>query len=271
MAKVQDSYYFDTFLSCTEDACKAAHVLEAVMQDFHPDEIRQKIDEIHKIEHSADEKKHALQGVLVKAFITPIEREDILTLSRNIDDMVDKIEDVLQRIYCNNIQAIRPDALEMARKVIQCCEEVKVLIEELADFKHSRRLHEQVVKIAEVAPEQADVGLRDLARKTPGGCLERHLVLVYPKREAVGRHAPRELHRVPGPAEGAVADHLSRPRVELGEDLVEHHGYVPIFSCQDPHPPPTRRRAARRCPPRRRPGWRSTCRRSTPRSGPPAP
>ena len=78
------------------------------MQDFHPDEIRQKIDEIHKIEHSADEKKHALQGVLVKAFITPIEREDILTLSRNIDDMVDKIEDVLQRIYCNNIQAIRP-------------------------------------------------------------------------------------------------------------------------------------------------------------------
>ena len=138
MAKVQDSYYFDTFLSCTEDACKAAHVLEAVMQDFHPDEIRQKIDEIHKIEHSADEKKHALQGVLVKAFITPIEREDILTLSRNIDDMVDKIEDVLQRIYCNNIQAIRPDALEMARKVIQCCEEVKVLIEELAAVCTSR-------------------------------------------------------------------------------------------------------------------------------------
>ena len=155
MAKVQDSYYFDTFLSCTEDACKAAHVLEAVMQDFHPDEIRRKIDEIHKIEHSADEKKHALQGVLVKAFITPIEREDILTLSRNIDDMVDKIEDVLQRIYCNNIQAIRPDALEMARKVIQCCEEVKVLIEELADFKHSRRLHEQVVKINDLE-EQGD-------------------------------------------------------------------------------------------------------------------
>ena len=85
--------------AAAEDACKAAHVLEAVMQDFHPDEIRQKIDEIHKIEHSADEKKHALQGVLVKAFITPIEREDILTLSRNIDDRVDKIEDVLQRIY----------------------------------------------------------------------------------------------------------------------------------------------------------------------------
>ena len=36
MAKVQDSYYFDTFLSCTEDACKAAHVLEARDAGFPP-------------------------------------------------------------------------------------------------------------------------------------------------------------------------------------------------------------------------------------------
>src|SRR5699024_12754720 len=77
MAKVQDSYYFDTFSACAEDACRAAHLLEAMMQNFQPANIRQELDEIHKIEHSADEKKHELQSVLVKAFITPIEREDI--------------------------------------------------------------------------------------------------------------------------------------------------------------------------------------------------
>ena len=103
MAKVQDSYYFDTFAACADDACRAAHLLEAMMKDFHPDHITQELDEIHKIEHSADTKKHEMQSVLVKAFITPIEREDIATLSGNIDDVIDKIEDVLQRIYCNNI------------------------------------------------------------------------------------------------------------------------------------------------------------------------
>ncbi len=165
MAKVADSYYFETFSSCADDACRAAHLLQAVMQDFHPGEIRQKLDELHAIEHSADEKKHALQGALVKAFITPIERDDILQLSRNIDDMIDQIEDVLQRIYCNNIQVIRPDALVMADKLIQCCEEVKVLISELADFKHSRTLHDQVVKINDLE-EQGDrlflASMRDL-------------------------------------------------------------------------------------------------------------
>lgn len=155
MAKVQDSYYFDTFSACAEDACRAAHLLEAMMQNFQPANIRQELDEIHKIEHSADEKKHELQSVLVKAFITPIEREDIATLSGNIDDVIDKIEDVLQRIYCNNIQSIRPDALEMAQKVIQCCEEVKLLVKELADFKHSKTLHDHVVRINDLE-EQGD-------------------------------------------------------------------------------------------------------------------
>ena len=69
--------------------------------------------------------------------------------------MIDKIEDVLQRIYCNNIQSIRPDALEMAQKVIQCCEEVKLLVKELADFKHSKTLHDHVVRINDLE-EQGD-------------------------------------------------------------------------------------------------------------------
>lgn len=171
MAKVQDSYYFDTFSACAEDACRAAHLLEAMMQNFQPANIRQELDEIHKIEHSADEKKHELQSVLFKAFITPIEREDIATLSGNIDDVIDKIEDVLQRIYCNNIQSIRPDALEMAQKVIQCCEEVKLLVKELADFKHSKTLHDHVVRINDLE-EQGDRLFLASMRKLHKNCTD---------------------------------------------------------------------------------------------------
>ena len=38
-----------------------------------------------------------MMAVLVKAFITPIEREDIILLSQSIDEVTDKIEDVLIR------------------------------------------------------------------------------------------------------------------------------------------------------------------------------
>ncbi len=153
MAKHQDSFYFETFLACTEDACRAAHLLEEVMSDFDPATIREKLDDMHRIEHSADEKKHELLNVLVKAFITPIEREDIALMSRNIDELIDKIEDVLQRLYCNNIQSIRPDAFKMTSTLIRCCDEVKALMAKLPNFKRDHSLHENIVRINSMEEE----------------------------------------------------------------------------------------------------------------------
>ena len=77
---------------------------------------------MHTVEHAADEKKHEMLHILAKAFITPIEREDIILLSQNIDEVTDKIEDVLLRLYCNNVQSILPDALGLVSVVIRCCE-----------------------------------------------------------------------------------------------------------------------------------------------------
>ena len=99
------------------------------MRSFDPARIKERLDEMHAVEHAADDKKHELLNVLAKAFITPIEREDIMLLSQNIDEVTDKIEDVLLRMYCNNVQTIRPDALELSGVVIRCCEEAKGMAE----------------------------------------------------------------------------------------------------------------------------------------------
>ena len=155
MAKKQDAYYFETFTACLDDACKAAQLLDRSMRDFTPSRIKEDLDKMHAIEHSADDKKHELLNVLAKAFITPIEREDIMLLSQNIDEVTDKIEDVLLRIYCNNVQKIRPEALELSRLVIRCCEEAKLMAEEFADFKHSKDLRDHIIRI-NTLEEEAD-------------------------------------------------------------------------------------------------------------------
>ena len=46
-------------------------------------------------------------SALVKAFITPIERDDIMSLSEQIDNVTDCIEDILIHIYINNLTEIR--------------------------------------------------------------------------------------------------------------------------------------------------------------------
>ena len=93
--------------------------------------------------------------MLAKAFITPIEREDIILLGQNIDEVTDKIEDVLLRMYCNNIKSVRPDALELVAVVIECCDELKEMLEEFPRFKNSKKLHEKIVNI-NTLEEKAD-------------------------------------------------------------------------------------------------------------------
>ena len=147
MAKKQDSFYYENFSECAACACQAAHYLEDALKNFKPEGLSSMLDELHQVEHAADEKKHELSNVLARAFITPIEREDIILLSQSIDEITDKIEDVMLRLYCNNVQTIRPDAIEMGAVLIHCCEEVRKLIDEFADFRRSKKLREHIIHI----------------------------------------------------------------------------------------------------------------------------
>ena len=90
---------------------------------------------------------------LAKAFITPIEREDIGLLSTNIDTLTDKLEEVCMRVYIHNVQTIRPDALTMLDAVIRGCEEVGKMLGEFADFRHSKKLKEYIIHINSIEEE----------------------------------------------------------------------------------------------------------------------
>ena len=155
MSKKQDSYYYNNFISCAEYSCKAVHLLKEILTHFNPQEISRRLDEIHEIERMADDKKHELTDKLAKAFITPIEREDIVELSHHIDDVTDKVEEVLIRIYINNVQKIPQEALQLLDVVCQCCEEVQNLLKEFADFRHSNKITQKIIAI-NTLEEEAD-------------------------------------------------------------------------------------------------------------------
>ncbi|HIW54842.1 MAG TPA: DUF47 family protein [Candidatus Ruthenibacterium merdigallinarum] len=147
MSKKQDAFYFETLMASAQDALEEARLLRAALTDFDPAHLYDSLQKLHEIEHRADEKKHLITDRLAKAFITPIEREDILLLSQTIDEVTDKLEDVLIRVYINNVKLIRPDALTMLDVVIECCEELCALLGDFEDFRHSKTLKERIIRI----------------------------------------------------------------------------------------------------------------------------
>lgn len=178
MAKKQDDFYFEKFITCTDYALQAACLLDQIMRNFQPERLVEQLDAMHRVEHAGDEQKHELLNVLAKAFITPIEREDIILLSQNIDEVTDKIEDVLLRLYCNNIQEIRPDALDLSTIVIRCCEEAKHLATEFANFKRSKKLHEHIIRI-NTLEEEADKRFIDGMRNLHTTCTDPVQIIVW--------------------------------------------------------------------------------------------
>ena len=118
-----------------------------MLGDFRPQELEKYLGEIHEIENRADGKKHEMLDRLAKEFIPPIEREDIVELSQHIDTVTDKVEDILLRVYMNNVSTIGRDALAMMDVVVECCEAVRELLQEFADFRRSRNLKKVIIRI----------------------------------------------------------------------------------------------------------------------------
>ena len=153
MSKKQDAMYFDNFIDCAGYASQAAQLLKEIFRNFDPAQMPAWMEQIHTIEHSADQKRHAMTDQLAHAFITPIEREDISALSARIDTLTDKLEEVCIRVYMHNVQTIHPGALNMLEVVIRACDQVCRLLEEFADFKHSKKLKEDIIRINSLEEE----------------------------------------------------------------------------------------------------------------------
>ena len=156
MKKQRSNEYFEGFVSGMESACKAAEYLENLVEHFDSEKLADQIDEIHAIEHAADINKHKLMQKLAKEFITPIEREDIILLLQQIDNVTDFIEDVVRKMFMYNTKAMRTEALEFAAIIKQCCYESRDALKELPGFqKNSERLEQAIVKVNDYE-EQGD-------------------------------------------------------------------------------------------------------------------
>lgn len=152
MAKKQNDYF--QLLSEQVAYCStAAQELHKVLTDFNPETLPETMAYLHNIENEADKKKHDIMDKLVHEFITPIEREDIMALASEIDDVTDSVEDVLLKIYMFNVRKIRPEALDFLKVIVECCDALQQIMKEFRNFKKSSKLKEDIIEVNRLEEE----------------------------------------------------------------------------------------------------------------------
>ena len=147
MAKA-DRFYFENFLAAADCCCDAAQYLQECLRSYDYANIKEMLEKMHALEHKADGVKHEMTAALAKAFVTPMDREDMAQISANIDEVADFIEEVLQRMYVNRITAVMPEAVTFAGMIVECCQMMKEMLLELPNFKKPKKLIDQVIALS---------------------------------------------------------------------------------------------------------------------------
>ncbi|MBQ2253235.1 MAG: DUF47 domain-containing protein [Clostridia bacterium] len=160
----KDEFFFVNFVEAAEIAKDTAAMLRDLLNNFEADTLSDKLSEIHALESRGDAKKHEMIAELVRAFITPIEREDILALSQNIDDVTDGIEDIAIHLYTHCITTIRPEAQEFSALLVRACGLMVEMLAEFKNFKKSTTLADYIRKINDVE-EEGDRIYREATRR----------------------------------------------------------------------------------------------------------
>ncbi len=148
-----DKFYFENFAESTALSKKAASYLVECLESYDADNIEQMLKKMHEIEHSADLKKHEMGEALVKAFVTPVDREDLDMLSHRLDDVVDLIEEVLQKFYIYDIRTIDAPAIEFAKKIVSACDLLGEMMSEFENFKKSKQLRPLIIQLNDLEEE----------------------------------------------------------------------------------------------------------------------
>ncbi len=150
--KNKEMDYYECFNKASGLSIKAAKQLEDLMTNYM--DVAQKAAGIHEVEHEADGVFHKMVEELSRAFITPIDREDILQIASNIDNIVDNIEDVANMLDMFSIRQIPEPAKIMTSLIVKSCSALEKAVNEFKNFKKSgKQLTQLIIQVNQYEEE----------------------------------------------------------------------------------------------------------------------
>ncbi len=153
----EEKFYAD-FIAIADELKVGARMLEEMLASNPP--VWDKAEEVKEIEHKCDFLTHAVYQRLHRTFVTPIDREDIHSLARSLDDVMDSIDATAAYVRTYRVDEVRPGVLELARIIRRSTNEIRDAMEHLESRKgvsehaveinrlenEADRLHQQAIK-----------------------------------------------------------------------------------------------------------------------------
>jgi len=150
------------FNRTAEIIVEAALALDDLAKDFTDVEV--KVGRIKHLEHEGDHVTHQTFALLSRTWITPIDREDIHDLTKQLDDVLDLIDAAAARLVLFKIPAPTPELRAQAHLIVQSAQAIQRALGLLSDLKNSREILDACIEINRLENEADSVNRKAIGR-----------------------------------------------------------------------------------------------------------
>ncbi|WP_019120522.1 DUF47 domain-containing protein [Brevibacillus massiliensis] len=135
MIKSRNKSFFTLLEELAAVVHKGTHLFFEMLGNYQ--DIEAKVKEIKSAENEGDEIVRRIMNELNSTFITPLEREDIHSLAHTLDDMIDYIDGVADRMFLYQLKQPEPRVVAQANILVHCSAKLIDLIRTLRKLDHA--------------------------------------------------------------------------------------------------------------------------------------
>lgn len=155
--------FFDLFEKQIGHGVRAAQLFREIVNQGSVTE--DALSKMATIEHQGDEVAHSIIDQLNKTFITPFDREDIHALVKQLDDITDMVNNIVNRLRVYNISTVDKNLVDFANVIDQSVQAVARAIGALRNTKNHQVVFEacvEVNRLENVGDKMRDQALSEL-------------------------------------------------------------------------------------------------------------
>lgn len=145
--------YYDEFIKNVGIALQMSEILKEFVDNYEDFSARETEKRVHELENEADDNMHYILNYLVKDFLPPIDREDIILLATKIDDVIDYIDEIVINLNILNVEKLRENIYEFIEIINKLCILQKEMMEKFKSSKKYDEVNEIIIKINNIEEE----------------------------------------------------------------------------------------------------------------------